>query len=300
MANRIDGHEQNRARRSLAAATGAARLSHFCRTDRPRKPVKTLNRYSFWSASMLKKDFRDCVSIIMLPVVSLALMPAFGCTKQDQLIADPHSSFISIEGMTMTLTVRDVDTGLERTITLVPPSAEDTAMVFESAETDPDTGVVTILRTVVPVDDFNKLRTVDTGNGTFSLVAADDGTPTGGGGTIDLTRGPAENEVTYTGTLTDGVSTVEFTAIVDPPPPAVVIVIIAAVASIYYALIATAACTIIALTSDCPSETIILALFAACAENGGKPQIIKEYDIGIDTDPEFSIKCSVKCEVRCE
>ncbi len=191
------------------------------------------------------------------------------------------------EIQTLELTFDDLDSGVRHELSMVPHHGVG-PWVFQTMAFDPFLGIPHERNYVIPEAEIAKVDIYDDGKGNFTITDSD-GNPTEWKGKYTVADGPAENEITYTGTLSNGISHFEFKGITDPAP-----LVIIAVAGIGAAI-----CALIITVNDCEESTAILQSIEACRENGGKPQLTTTTTFGIRLSP-FQIGCGVDCEFECK
>ncbi|MCB0548012.1 MAG: hypothetical protein KDD19_10540 [Phaeodactylibacter sp.] len=191
------------------------------------------------------------------------------------------------EAQTLELTVKDVDAGNQFALSMTPRQGAG-PWVFTSTEPHPWLGIPLERKYIIPEAEMAKVDILDDGKGNFTVTDIA-GNPTDWKGTYTVQPGPADNEITYKGMLTDGISHLEFTGVTDPAP-----LVIIAVAGIGAAI-----CALVVALDDCENSTAIEQLIEACRENGGKPQLTITTTYGVSFSP-FRLGCGTDCSFECK
>ncbi len=229
----------------------------------------------FLNRTALNFFFKACLMGLILA------LPATSCDKKEALRPGKE------EIQTLELTVKDLDAGSQFELSMIPRQGPG-PWVFTTTAPHPFLGIPVEKQYIVPEAEMAKVDILDDGKGNFTIADSADN-PTDWKGTYSVQPGPAENEITYSGTLTDGISRLEFKGITDPAPLVVIAV----------AGIGAAICALVALVDDCENSTAIGQLIAACQKNGGKPQLTITTTFGISFSP-FRVGCGTDCAFECK
>lgn len=189
--------------------------------------------------------------------------------------------------MTLQLKLIDTTSRAGISLTMRPRTSDTDPWIFEATSTDPATGLETVRVFDVPAPDLASLNVVDLGNGNLT-VRNPDGSETGWRGTYTTAVGPGPDEVTITGSITNGTKTIKYTGVTDPAPVAIIVAI----------GVGAAICAIIVAVEDCPNSVALKASIDACRENGGKPQVTITTTFGIRFNP-FNVGCGTDCDFKC-
>jgi hypothetical protein len=191
------------------------------------------------------------------------------------------------EIQTLELNFKDMNNGEEFDLSMVPRHGGVGPWEFFNMQPHPWLPIPLERRYFISDADINKLDIQDDGKGNFTLTDSD-GNPTEWSGTYTVENGPAANEITYKGTLTDGVNNFEFVGITDPAPLVVIAV----------AGIGAAICALVIALDDCENSNAIEQSIEACRENGGKPQLTITTTFGLSVNP-FRMGCGTDCKFEC-
>ena len=229
----------------------------------------------FFSQNIRSSYFKACLAAFFLALL------ATSCDKKERVAPGKE------EIQTLELTVQNLDDGNQLELSMEPRKGAG-PWVFTSTAPHPWLGIPVQRQYFISEAEMAKVDIIDDGKGNFT-IADRDGNPTDWKGAYTVQEGPGENEITYSGTLTDGVSHLQFTGVTDPAP-----LVIIAVAGIGAAI-----CALVVALDDCENSTAIEQLIAACRENVGKPQLASTTIFGISFSP-FRVGCGTDCEFECK
>lgn len=230
------------------------------------------------SSNFLNRHFIAC---FYKPVLFTLATILFFTACEDKKTDTPTPGKEEIQ--TLELNFVNVDNGEVFDLSMVPRPIGDGPWEFQSIEPHPWLPIPVERNIVISDEEINKIGIYDDGKGNFTLTDVD-GNLTEWTGTYTVENGPAANEITYRGTLTDGISHFEFVGVTDPAPLVVIAV----------AGIGAAICALLIGLDDCENSTSIQNLIEACQQNGGKPQLT------VSTTFSLWGGCGTECKFECK